>query len=130
MGCADGARTIANAGQPRGSLQSHRFDLLVIDQQVIGLIETAQQDCHLLIVNVAVDPEVQRRGFGQRLIAHVERLASTSGLAGTRLYTNSQFTENIRLYTALGCSVEREEALNGGIAVHMFKALDATQSRS
>jgi hypothetical protein len=38
-----------------------------------------------------------------------------------RLYTNQRFEKNIRLYAALGYRIDREEALNGGIAVHMSK---------
>jgi predicted N-acetyltransferase YhbS len=35
--------------------------------------------------------------------------------------TNKLFVQNIRLYEALGYRVEREEELNGGVAVHMMK---------
>ncbi|MDM0034835.1 GNAT family N-acetyltransferase [Variovorax sp. J22P271] len=106
------------------ALQSHRFDLLIDREQVVGLIETVRQDQHLLIVNVAIEPACQGRGFGRRLIAHAESLASASGLESVRLYTNIHFAENIRLYASLGYEVEREEALNGGVAVHMTKKLD------
>jgi GNAT superfamily N-acetyltransferase len=74
------------------------------------------------VVNVAVRPAFQGRGFGVRLLKLAEDLAAASGLMGTRLYTNKLFTENLRLYAALGYLVEREEALNGGVAVHMSKA--------
>jgi hypothetical protein len=50
-----------------------------------------------------------------------EDLAVSLGLAGTRLYTNKLFVANIRHYAALGYRVEREEELNGGVAVHMMK---------
>ena len=36
--------------------------------------------------------------------------------------TNKLFVQNIRLYEALGYRVEREEELNGGVAVHMIKS--------
>ncbi len=39
-----------------------------------------------------------------------------------RLYTNKPFVQNIRLYEAIGYRVEREEELNGGVAVHMTKS--------
>lgn len=108
------------------ALQFHRFDLLVDGRQVLGLTETVQQNRHLLIVNIAIQPESQGRGFGRRLMAHAEALASAAGLEGMRLYTNARFTENIRLYASLGYAVEREEAMNGGVAVHMVKELEAT----
>jgi hypothetical protein len=56
-------------------------------------------------------------------LAHAEALARAAGLARTRLYTNRRFTENLRFYTALGYAADREEAMNGGVAVHMSKAV-------
>lgn len=105
------------------AFQLHRFDLLRQGRQAVGLIETVEQEGYLLIVNVAVQPGFQGRGFGRRLMAHAEELASASGLALIRLYTNSRFAENIRLYASLGYKVEREEALNGGSAVYMAKRM-------
>ena len=100
----------------------HRFDLLYADGILAALIETVPDGDYLLIENVAVAPAAQRRGFGKRLLKHAEELAESSGLLGTRLYTNKLFAANLRLYEALGYRVDREEELNGGIAVHMSKA--------
>jgi ribosomal protein S18 acetylase RimI-like enzyme len=90
-------------------------------EAIAALIETTPDGDWLLIVNVAVGPAFQRRGLGARLLTGAEDLAASSGLRGTRLYTNARFTENLRLYAALGYRVDREEALNGGVAVHMSK---------
>ena len=103
------------------ALAKHRFDLLFAGPDLAALIETVPRDDLLLIENVAVRSAFQGRGFGRRLMRLAEDLAATLGLAGTRLYTNQRFAANIRLYTALGYVVEREEHLNGGIAVHMTK---------
>ena len=92
----------------------HRVDLL-------WLIETIQRDDDLLIENVAVAPLFQRRGHGRRLVEHAEQLAVQAGMALVRLYTNARFEENLRFYSSLGYEVEREEALNGGVAIHMLK---------
>lgn len=89
--------------------------------RLVALIETVPQGDHLLIVNVAVPPDFQRRGFGVRLLGLAEDLAASSGLAGTHLYTNKLFAENLRLYVSLGYRVDREEAINGGMVVHMTK---------
>jgi ribosomal protein S18 acetylase RimI-like enzyme len=103
----------------------HRFDLRFEDAALVGLIETVPQERLLLIENVAVDPSAQHRGHGRALMAHAERLAAEAGLDGTRLYTNARFTDNLTLYAALGYAVEREETLNGGVAVHMVKRRSA-----
>jgi ribosomal protein S18 acetylase RimI-like enzyme len=104
------------------AIKKHRFDLLYADSCLAALIETVPEGDFLLIENVAVAPTVQGRGFGRRLMQHAEELAASSGLKGTRLYTNKLFSANLRLYEALGYQVEREEELNGGVAVHMSKA--------
>ena len=103
------------------AISKHRFDLLLVNSDLAALIETMLRDEDLLIENVAVAPDFQKQGFGRALIAHAEQVAAQAGRAHVRLYTNSCFEENLRLYASLGYDVEREEALNGGIAVHMVK---------
>lgn len=105
------------------ALTHHRFDLLSVGGELAALIETLVEDEALLIVNVAVRPSCQGRGYGVRLLHFAEDLAREAGLNRTRLYTNQRFTENLRLYASLGYQVDREEALNGGVAVHMSKVL-------
>ncbi|MDR3511991.1 MAG: GNAT family N-acetyltransferase [Caulobacteraceae bacterium] len=105
------------------AVRRHRFDLLYAGEALAALIETTPQGDHLLIENVAVRPVFQGRGFARRLLALAEDLAEAAGLDGVRLYTNQRFTENVALYKALGYRVEREEPLNGGVAVHMVKPL-------
>jgi ribosomal protein S18 acetylase RimI-like enzyme len=93
------------------AIRNHRFDLLYVGCHLVALIETVPEDDYLLIENVAVLPAFQGRGFGTRLLRLAEELAASSGLAGTRLYTNKLFRPNIRLYEALGYRVEREVEL-------------------
>lgn len=106
------------------AMTRHRFDLLHLGDQLAALIETVPDGDQLLIVNVAVRPGFQGRGFGLRLLQLAEDLAGQAGLTGTRLYTNKLFAENIRLYAGRGYRVDREEPLNGGVAVHMSKRVD------
>jgi GNAT superfamily N-acetyltransferase len=112
------------------AIRSHRFDLLFADDRLAALIETVPEGDLLLIVNVAVAPGLQGRGYGKRLLKHAEDLAASAGCGGTRLYTNKMFGANLRLYAALGYQVEREEELNGGVVVHMTKALASAQDGS
>jgi ribosomal protein S18 acetylase RimI-like enzyme len=105
----------------RAAIRDHRVDLLFVGPDLAALVETIRRHDDLLIENVAVAPPFQGRGYGRRLVAHAERLAAQARLAWVRLYTNARFETNLRLYAALGFEVEREEALNGGIAIHMRK---------
>ena len=104
------------------AIRKHRFDLLYVGSRLAALIETVPEGDCLLIENIAVQPALQGRGFGTWLLKLAEERAASLGLAGVRLYTNKLFVQNIRLYATLGYQVEREEELNGGIAVHMMKS--------
>ena len=116
------------------SVQDHRFDLLQIDEELAALIETTRRDDegngHLLVVNVAVHPAFQGRGFGTTLLKRADTIAAGAGLTRLRLYTNKKYTANLRLYGSLGYRVEREEPYDGpgrtlddDITVHMVKAI-------
>jgi GNAT superfamily N-acetyltransferase len=106
------------------ALREHRIDLLFCSDDLVALIETKAEDDHLLIVNVAVLPAFQKRGYGRQMLAHAERLAATLGVRDVRLFTNKLFSVNIVLYTRLGYKIDREEPFRLGVAVHMSKRID------
>lgn len=107
----------------------HRFDVLVDQGALIGLIETVPQDDELLIVNVAVAPEQQGQGYGVLLMRHAEDLARRIGSKGLRLYTNKLMTSNIALYERLGFVFDTETYHDQGtVAVHMVKAVEGSPS--
>jgi len=101
----------------------HRFDLLYVEGALAALIETIAEPDHLLIENVAVQPQRQGQGLGRRLLAHAEVLARTLGYAEIRLYTNQRFAENVELYRGIGYRIDREEAGERGVTVYMSKPL-------
>lgn len=104
-------------------IHEHRVDLLFAGPDLAALVETIQRSEDVLIENVAVAPRFQKRGYGRKMVSYAELLAIQAGLGIARLYTNVAFQENVRLYASLGYEIEREEPLNGGIAVHMIKRL-------
>ena len=104
-------------------IKEHRADLLFYGEELAALVETIQRKEDILIENVAVDPRFQKRGYGKKMVAHAEQLAVQAGLDVVRLYTNSLFEVNLRLYAAWGYEFERSEERNGGVAIHMFKRL-------
>jgi GNAT superfamily N-acetyltransferase len=103
------------------AVREHRVDLLLVGGALVALIEMVPRADGLLVENVAVDPTRQGEGHGKRLLAHAEAVAAGLSLPVVRLYTNKLFAANLSFYAGLGYAVEREEALNGGTAVHMAK---------
>jgi GNAT superfamily N-acetyltransferase len=104
------------------ALRDHLIDLLLVDGEAAALIEMAPKADHLLIVNVAVAPTYQGKGYGRALMAHAEEVARSLSLNEMRLYTNALFAENLRLYSRLGYRVDREEQHpQFGVTVYMSK---------
>lgn len=106
------------------AVAEHRIDLLETGGTLAGLIELDLQPDHLLIVNLAVHPEWQGRGFGSRLLRHADDVAREGGLTELRLYTNSLMSTNVDLYRRRGYIVTREEPRGPGWTVmHMARRL-------
>lgn len=106
------------------AFRAHRFDLLVENGVLVGLVETLAEGDELLIVNVAVHPDRQGEGHGVRLLRHADDLARAGKLKGTRLTTNRLMATNIALYERLGYVREKEtESEPGMVAVHMVRSL-------
>ncbi len=105
------------------AVRDHIVDMLYVDGKLAALIEMHPQADHLLIVNVAVSPDQQGRGYGRALLIHAEELAHSLGLSEMSLYTSSRLTENVKLYEQMGYKVDHEEepSTHLGIFVYMSK---------
>jgi ribosomal protein S18 acetylase RimI-like enzyme len=93
--------------------------------RLCGLIVLVPAADHVLIENVAVDPELQGSGIGRRLLAFAEEFASRSGLAEIRLYTNVKMTSNQRLYRSLGFEETGRRIGREFARVYFTKRLDS-----
>lgn len=105
------------------AISEHRFDVLELAGTIVGLIETIPKDGYLLIENVAVFPDHQRKGLGRLLLAHAEHVAKSSGFKELRLFTNELFEGNVSLYQSIGYSVMERSEIKGGIKVDMTKSV-------
>ena len=105
------------------TVRDHLVDLLIDGENLVGLIEMVPGGDHLLIENVAVRPDSQGNGLGHRLMLHAEQVAQKLRFSEVRLYTNSRFKENIRLYISLGYAIDSQDQIGDGFRVNMSKRL-------
>ena len=107
------------------AVRDHIVDLLYVGGELAALIEMHPEAGHLLVVNVAVSPASQGRGYGRALLAHAEEFARSLGLGELRLYTSSRLTGNVKLYERVGYQVDRAEEPSAhlGVFVYMSKRL-------
>lgn len=106
----------------------------LIDRKRVFVIEAADQiagyvvllpgdDGSLLLDNIAVAPEAQKRGLGRMLVNFAENMARKANLAAISLYTNEVMTENIAWYASLGYSVMDRRVEEGYRRVYFKKML-------
>jgi N-acetylglutamate synthase-like GNAT family acetyltransferase len=106
------------------AIAQHFIDLLEKDGQLVALIEMIPQQDHLLIENIAVRPDQQGKGLGDRLLQHAEGIGRSLGLEEIRLYTNSAFTSNIAFYAKRGYEeYQRGTIVLGTTTVFMRKRI-------
>jgi len=109
------------------AVTEHMIDLYEEEAQLLALIEVIPMQDHLLIKNIAVRPDQQGKGHGDRLLRHAEAWAVALGLAETRLYTNVAFASNLEFYAKRGYrEYRRGTMLSGSIMVLMRKDCTTT----
>ena len=102
------------------ALQKHRFQL-AFDRELVALIETVVESDHLWVENVAVRPDLQGKGLGQRLLQLAENEARAMGLPEVRLLTNAALVSNVRFYQTYGFAIDATEPFRGGFVVRFSK---------
>jgi ribosomal protein S18 acetylase RimI-like enzyme len=81
---------------------------------------------HLLLDNVAVDPDRHGSGLGRRMIAFAEHETRRRGYSELRLFTNERMQRNIALYERLGFVETHRGTVGGHRRVFMTKAVSPT----
>lgn len=97
---------------------------VVADPHVVGYVVLAPAPDHLLVDNIAVEPDRQGEGIGQALLAYAEERAEAAGLPAMRLYTNAGMTENIAFYGRRGYREVERRREDGFDRVFFVKDLD------
>lgn len=91
---------------------------------VAALIVLLAKPDHLLLDNIAVDPNRQGQGLGRRLVVFAEDEARRLGYSELRLYTHQKMVENVALYTRLGFVETGRDHQDGYDRVFMTKRID------
>jgi N-acetylglutamate synthase-like GNAT family acetyltransferase len=90
--------------------------------EMLALIEVIPKTNFLLVENIAVRPDQQGRGIGDKLLHHSELLARSLGFDCVQLYTNAAFDSNLQFYARRGYQeFQRVTIAPGSVAVHMRK---------
>lgn len=92
---------------------------------VVGVLVLIGKPDHLLLDNVAVEPEWQGNGLGRRLLELAETEARRLGFGEIRLYTNALMVENRALYARVGYVEYERREVAGRDTVFMRKQLPA-----
>lgn len=106
------------------AIATHIVAVLENDGVMCGVLELISEKDHVLIENIAVHPDHQRRGLGRTLMNHAESTAGELGHPEIRLYTNAFFRSTLQFYDVLGYSVlETSAMIPGSITVHLHKMI-------
>lgn len=94
--------------------------------RLVGLLVLRAYPDHLLLENVAVSPDLQRRGMGSALLDLADRRARELELPEVRLYTNVAMTENLASYPRHGYHETHRATQDGFQRVFFTKTVRPT----
>jgi GNAT superfamily N-acetyltransferase len=109
------------------AVKEHAVDLWEEGGELLGVIELVAGSDHLLIENIAVRPDQQGKGIGDRLLHHAAEIACSLGLNEVHLYTNAAFGSNLAFYSRRGYrEYQRGAVVPGSVTVYMKKTIVAS----
>jgi N-acetylglutamate synthase-like GNAT family acetyltransferase len=110
------------------AVSEHLIDLFEEAGALLALIEMIPKGDHLLIENIAVRPDQQGKGLGQRVLCHADDVARGLGFTKIELYTNAAFASNVDFYAKRGFEeYRRESTVRFGTTVFMRKGLEGPE---
>jgi len=104
-------------------IREHQAFVAEQNGKIIGVLVLILKDAGILMDNIAVRPEYQRKGLGRRLVEFAESEARKQGYSHLDLYTHELMTENIPIYKNLGYVETGRRTENGYQRIYMRKAI-------
>lgn len=105
------------------AVRDHDVWVLDTGSHLVGVIELVAKPDQLWVHNVAIDPALQGRGLGRRLLAFAEDEARRLDLPEMGLLTNERYVANIAMYERYGYRETHREPYRGTDLVHFRKAV-------
>jgi ribosomal protein S18 acetylase RimI-like enzyme len=93
------------------------------DGRILGLLVLEDAPDHLWLDNIAVDPDLGRKGLGQILMRFAFAEAARRGVPEVRLLTNARMVRNIGIYQRLGFTEYDRREEKGFSRVYMRAAV-------
>ena len=84
------------------AVQSELFFVLVLESRIAGTLMAGYEGHRGWMNYLAVDPELQRRGYGRMLVEHAERALRDRGCPKINLQVRATNSEAIEFYRKLG----------------------------
>jgi GNAT superfamily N-acetyltransferase len=108
------------------AVADHIIDLWEEGEQLLALIEVIPASDHLLIENIAVRPDQQGKGLGDKLLHHAEGLGRSLRFNEIQLCTNAAFASNLSFYSRRGYREYRRRGtvVQGSVTVFMRKQIE------
>ena len=98
----------------------------------VGLLILENRNRALMVYSIAIAPERQSEGLGQKLLAFAEDIARERGFDTIALFTNAKMERNIGIYRRFGYVETRRRAHPTGagfVIVDMEKKLGTSENR-
>ena len=94
-----------------------------VEPIIAGVIVMFAGEDHWFVENIAVDPMIQGKGLGSKLMKFAESEARSHSCPQVELYTNQKMTENLSFYPKLGYVRFDERVEDGYRRVYFRKIL-------
>ena len=103
--------------------QECRTDLLTIDGEIVGVLQTRAAADRLWIDNFAVHPRSQRRGHGRSLLILADHLARHAGLSALCFEQPAMVADSYALHEKFGFELEGPGGSEKGPGMHLVRHL-------